>query len=101
MNDEPEELTVESTLCWRCKHGMTIHETEQEHVFHKGPSNEDPEDIFPMGGFDETEEPDLIQHTVELQRIKTICYWRPEGVEHSPPIGVAFVKKCSRFEERS
>ncbi len=104
MNDEPEELTAKSTLCWQCKYGMTIQEVEQEHVYHQNLKNLSEEDDFPLTTFDQDEdmpqEHDIIEHTVQHQRIKTICYWRPEGVEHSPPIGVAFVKQCSRFEER-
>jgi len=108
MNDEPKELDVQSTLCWRCKHGLTILETQQEHVYHQGLKHisGEEEDLFRLTEFgqdempDERNEPELIEHTVEHKRIKTICYWRPDGIEVTPPIGVAYVKECSRFEER-
>lgn len=84
-------------------------EVDQEQVYHKGsrdlsqPEIEPDAELFSLGEFGQEEtpdEPEIIEHTVELERVKTICYWRPEGIEHSPPIGVANIKQCNRFDER-
>ena len=117
MNDEQSnELNAECSKCWKCKFGLTVKESETERVYHANmrgfpggmpgmPPPQDPlsQSIFDDlpyqegGDSDDEDGPELIEHTVEHERIKTICYWRPAGVENSPPILVSKVDQCSRF----
>lgn len=113
-DDQPDEINAEQSLCWKCKHGLCVKESETERVYHANmrgmpgmppPSGAEggfgifEEMSFQEGG-DEDEGEELIEHTIEHERIKTICYWRPAGVENSPPILVSKVQQCSRFEEK-
>lgn len=118
MNEEqdPEStIDAETSLCWKCKHGICVKETEQERIYHANmrglpgfgnlggpqPPGADQFGIFEEAPFREQsdEEPELLEHTVEHERVKTICFWRPAGVQ-SPPILTANVQQCNRFEQQ-
>ncbi|MCV0439831.1 MAG: hypothetical protein K5880_14480 [Hydrogenophaga sp.] len=123
MNDDKqdESLNAECSLCWKCKFGVCVKESETERIQHinmRGmgmppgmmpPPQQGVEGfgLFEDAPFTEGDEvggdedgPELIEHTVEHERIKTICYWRPAGIENSPPILVSKVDQCNRFEEK-
>jgi len=112
MNEQEPQVDPKRSKCWQCRFGMTVHESELERVYHAGmsgmglpqpPSNDF--DIFDGTPYQDAPpsppegEGELIEHTIEHERIKTICFWRPAGIE-APPIVVANVKDCSRFEEK-
>lgn len=111
MNDDkPQEIDAQQSKCWICKHGLCVKESETERVYHANmrgmPPSPDGESFgifeempFQEGGNEDDSE-EIIEHTIEHERIKTICYWRPTGIENSPPILVAKVQQCSRFEQR-
>lgn len=111
MNDEENKLNAECSLCWKCRFGMCVKESETERVYHANmrgmmPPSQQMEDgfnLFADASFDDNndeDDADLIEHTIEHERIKTICYWRPNGIENTPPIGVGMVHQCSRFEQK-
>jgi len=107
MNDEQEKPDAKKSLCWNCKHGMCVQETQRNHLIHGGMPNFPPQQED-MGGFnidsfgeDETEDPGIVEHVIEEETVKCICFWRPEGVEHAPPIAVAHVDECNRFQKDS
>jgi hypothetical protein len=93
MNDEPK---AEKSLCWTCKFGLCVQETERERFVHPGPQGEPDGDVF-GAPFNEPEGLDIVEHTIVHERVKTVCFWKPEGVTQSPPILVAVVSKCNRF----
>ena len=106
------KLDAKASLCWRCKYGITVQEQVTEQVY-TDPTNmrgiggdipgREEEEGFPIDfgeQIGEPDEPDIIEHTVEQKHVKTVCYWRPEGVEHSPPIGLSIITQCSRFKAR-
>lgn len=96
------ENRAEQSKCWQCKFGLCVQEIEREHIFHAGQAPEDPFGVRQFGEATEEEGaiPDLIEHTLEHDRVRTLCFWRPEGVRFSPPILIAMVTKCSRFEQK-
>ena len=96
MNDQ--KPVAKDSLCWNCKFGVCIQETERERFVH--PGMHAPEDPFAQPEFDEEAMPDIIEHVISHERVKTICFWKPEGVTQSPPIIVSFVNSCSRFEKK-
>lgn len=115
MNKENTPINAARSKCWTCKFGLCVQETELEKIIHDnmnfldGPppsrqeSNPFEEDMSfqDQESDDEHGEEGLIEHTIEHSRVKAICYWRPEGIQDSPPIGVAKIDKCSRYEKRS
>lgn len=105
MNDE--SMNAQASMCWTCKHGLCIKESEQERLYNfRGVPGQQEPDANQFGLFGETpygedneEAAELVEHTVENERIKTICFWRPEGM-NAPPILVANVLQCNRHEKR-
>lgn len=75
-----------------------MQETEIERVFHPGipPSNEDEFDIFEQSVADPGE---TMEHVIEHERVKAICFWRPPGMD-APPIIMSNVHKCSRYTKK-
>lgn len=49
---------------------------------------------------DERPTQDTMPIAVEQERVKAICFWRPSHIKEAPPILVANVKECSRFEKK-
>ena len=113
MNDDnTNDVNAEKSLCWKCQYGICVKESETERVYHAnmrglpgggGIPGQEQFGIFdemPFKDGDNEEDPELIEHTIEHERIKTICFWKPEGTGASPPILVSKVDQCSRFEEK-
>lgn len=94
MNEQEGELNATQALCWSCKYGICIQESERELVM---PTNEEqPQDT------DETWRGSPPQQgtgpiVIEHDQIRTICFWRPEHIKDAPPIMVGNVKQCNRF----
>lgn len=88
------ELKIEQSLCWRCKHGICIQESERELML---PMMEEdrPQESWRDTSNEINEGPTLIEHN----RIRAICFWKPDGIKESPPIIVGNIQKCSRFNE--
>jgi hypothetical protein len=92
MSDE-----AKLSLCWNCKHGICIKETEQELMMPmEAPSQHEVKEIWQT-----TEEKPggMMPIAIEQDRIKAICFWRPSHIKDAPPILVANVKQCNRFEK--
>jgi hypothetical protein len=87
------ELKAESSLCWTCKFGVCLKETEQERVSYEAPDSP-PEDIF-----SESQAPEVLDTIIEHERIRTVCFWRPENIKESPPISVSKIEQCNRFKK--
>jgi len=103
MNDNNKGLDAKCSLCWKCKFGICIQEQEQEDAYLVGdgqPRQRSEFEAFETPYEEENEESSELIQTVEHKRVKAICYWKPEQVEVSPPILVANVKQCSRFEQK-
>lgn len=84
--------------CWGCKFGLCVQESELEYIYHNGIEGElEIDDPFNMEDILEKQEP--LQHKIEHERIKAICYWRPEGINDTPPILVSHVSQCNRFKK--
>lgn len=83
------DLNAQKSVCWKCKHGMCIQEIQEEVIIPE--HREDP--------FLHQEEDQA--RMLQVQGSKTICFWRPPDVRHSPPIVTGFVSNCSRFEKRN
>ena len=98
------ELNARESLCWNCKHGICVHENEEQKVYHKGmslPTDENPFEIDEGPEFQEQSEPDeIIEHDIEQARVKAICFWRPQNSASDHPIVVATVKQCNRFQKQ-
>lgn len=88
------EINARSSKCWTCKFGVCSKETEQElvHV----PAQKD-DGVFQDSYGDD--EPEMVLDVIEHERIKAVCYWRPDNIEDSPPILMSFVKECSRYKQ--
>ena len=107
MNEEQSLPDAKKSLCWNCKYGMCLQETQRSHLMHGGMPNfpqEQQENIdgFGMSSFgeEEQEEPGLIEHIIEEEQVRAICFWRPEHIEHAPPVSVAYVDKCNQFKKK-
>lgn len=106
MNEEQEKPDATKSICWNCQHGMCVQETQRNHLIHGGMPNfgqpeQDSMDGFNIDSFggDEDESSEIFEYVIEEETVKTICFWRPQGIEHAPPIAVAHVDKCNRFEK--
>lgn len=83
-------IEANKSRCWDCKHGLCFLEKETEHILHSGMRElESDFDIFSS-----SDEEELVEHTIEHERVRAICFAR----EH--PIPVMMVKQCNHFEER-
>lgn len=96
-----KKLNAKSSLCWTCKHGLCIQEQEEEKIL-SGVMTGMPEDNF-MDPFDASTDEEVstngvVEQIIEHERIKTICFWRPEQIKDSPPVLAAKVSQCNRFE---
>jgi hypothetical protein len=95
MNDE-----AKLSLCWNCKHGICIKETEQELMMPMEAPQKEREVKEIWEAADEKPPQDMMPIAIEQDRIKAICFWRPPHIKDAPPILVANVKQCSRFEKK-
>lgn len=93
------EYDVTKSKCWTCKFGVCVQENDKETFVHPGVMEENDHNIF---GEDDEEHhhPKMEQHTVEKQSVKTVCFWRPEDITDSPPLLMAFVKQCNRYQKQ-
>jgi hypothetical protein len=100
MSDET--LDPEKSLCWQCKHGLCIKESERQTVIHQGmtPIDEEPQELhhpFEIVPDEETEESTNV-HEIDISRVAGVCYWSPAG-KAVTPVKVGQVNRCNRFEE--
>ena len=98
-----EKIDAEKSLCWKCKHGVCVQETEQEFLLHSGMTGDCPGELpeFDLGieGFgEEPESAELSEHVIEHERVKTVCFWLAPNAKEPTPILGAKVTKCSGFE---
>jgi len=98
MNEEPELPDAEKSMCWTCKFGICVRETEIEKMYHPAPEGEKTSDVF---DFQEEPTPEIIEHIIEHKRVKTICYWRPDNIQQSPPILIGKVEQCNRYKKNT
>ena len=87
-----KEMSVRASKCWTGQFGICSKETEQELVHVPVERTSD--------GYNdsyEDNEPEMMLDVIEHERVKAVCYWRPDGIEDSPPILMSFVKECSRY----
>lgn len=93
-----------NSKCWNCIYGLCIQETEQEqHAIFSGanPDGNTDTEFQLFEGQSPPAMPEITEHTVEQERVKTLCFWRPKDIENAPPILISFVKDCSRFQART
>jgi DNA topoisomerase IB len=81
---------AEASKCWDCKWGMCIYEEEEDNVT----AQEDEDEEL---SFTESQIPQ--QYTIKSKHISCICYWRPDGIENAPPVRVARVIDCNRYNK--
>jgi hypothetical protein len=99
------EINAKNSLCWTCKFGICVEETETERLFHENlreildddESNSLNLDIA-FGSSESEQPPGLIEHTICHERVKAVCFWKPADLPSGPPILVANVRQCSRYE---
>lgn len=107
MSDELE-VDAKKSLCWTCKHGLCLQETESQTMLHeplpRPPQQSATADIFEQ--FEEKEKPEqeddggpIVEH-VTLRRIQAICFWLPANIQNTHPIRVSEVTQCNRHEKR-
>lgn len=95
QDQDDDEHRAELSLCWTCRYGMCLQESELERVITP------PGVVQQENPFGDEDSDHIMGHLIEHERTKTICWWRPPGVENALPILAAFVKKCSRFDKKS
>ena len=100
------KIDAKSSLCWKCKYGMWVKDTEQERVFHAGMTGGPPDDsVSPFdiceSVEDDEETMDIVEHTIEHERVRAVCFWGVKNVAPSPPITVACVQNCNCFSEKT
>jgi hypothetical protein len=97
---------AKKSLCWTCKHGLCIQETEQEHIAYVNDpivGNQSREDDYGLNldsllaGEPAGDQGDELQeHLVEHERVRTVCYYQP-GERDTPPIAMSNVAQCNRY----
>lgn len=104
MNESNDEPRAEESLCWTCKHGMCIRETHQEHLLGlgmmRGMNPAQGEDPFAIQG-EQFNQDEPVEHIVEHEHIRSVCFWRPVMIKDAPPLLIGFIKQCSKFERAS
>ena len=76
-----------TSLCWNCKFGVCTKEIVIENRFQPG-ERENPFSESPPS------EEEIVE--VKVENVKTVCFWRPQGVNEAPPILMSYVKDCNR-----
>lgn len=89
MSDEDEEiLRPQDSLCWNCKHGMVLHDSDTQTFMQPG--------IVPGNPFEgQGEEPGMNQISVEMNKIRSACFWNAKF----SPLVFNKVTECNRFEK--
>lgn len=94
MPDEDEEEVVrpQDSKCWTCRHGMVLHENDMQTFMQ--PS------MVPGNPFEgESEEPGMSHMSVEISKIRSVCYWRGNSTGSMfSPLVFNKVVECSRYE---
>lgn len=101
MSNTPQ---AKDSKCWNCMYGLCIQETEQELMAIPNVTNPEGDTGNAFELFDGQSPPEIAgftEHTVEQERVKTLCFWRPKDIENAPPILISFVKHCSRFQAKT
>jgi len=104
MNSEMPK--AEESLCWKCQYGICVQEKASEKIVHPVMPNildlQGTDDPFASHVDDEHEDqgqqPGIVEHILEQEHVKAMCFWQPEDFASNVPILVAFVTKCSRFK---
>lgn len=87
-NEEDEKLDSKSSLCWKCKHGLSINQSDMQSFF--SPS------MTPGNDFEgETDQPGVSEVRFHTQKATSVCFWRP----NLAPLIFNHVTECNRYEE--
>jgi hypothetical protein len=92
-----QELSAKESLCWTCKHGLCIRETELK-SFYGSPDQKEEENIFESAPKNEDEE-EIQEVILPSTKLRTTCFWRPDSVENAPPIILSKIEECSRYSK--
>ena len=96
MNEEQiEPIDAHKSLCWTCKYGICVRESEIERTVHPIPGEQ--KDIFDQPA--NSDEIDMIEHLIEHKRARTVCYWRPDTIQQLQPMIFGKVEQCNRYEK--
>lgn len=99
MKLSEQELNAKESICWKCKHGLCISESELRSVY--GPGEEKAQNIFSSETDEEpASEEDMQELIIPSSKVRTICFWKPEFISVAPPIMLSLVNECNRFEEK-
>ena len=90
-----DDLSAKKSKCWTCTYGICVQEMGHEHVFQ-------PKGLPAFGNeFEGSSEPgEMEEKIVSVSAPKTVCFWKPVGVEMAPPIVMAFVGDCNRYNPK-
>lgn len=89
------------SLCWNCKHGICVKETTQEIVLPPMMDGRHEHEVREEWQEQSTEQSaDMTPIAIEQDRVKAICFWRPAHIKDAPPILVANIQQCNRFEKK-
>ena len=90
------QINAKDSKCWTCQFGICVKESDREKMTH--PPFVSEEEPSPYGlQFEDEQAPD-IEHNIDVERIKTICFWKPRDVSNSPPIVMSYVSECNRYK---
>lgn len=79
--------------CWTCQHGICVKESQVEKFLQPKDGHE--QQFLDMDGNMEQQQ-DIIDITHTM--VRAVCFWRPSGVENSPPMLFSEVEECSRYK---
>lgn len=91
---------AKQSLCWTCKHGVCVKETSKELMMPMMEADAPTEVKEIWQESEEQKMPQLMPVDIERESIKAICFWRPQHIQDAPPILVANVKECNRYEKQ-
>lgn len=90
-DEEEADPKPQDSKCWTCKFGLALHDKDKQSVLHPGTTNENQ--------FESQEgEPTFNEISFMINKVRSICYWKPQGVRTLAPIIVNVVTECSRYE---
>jgi hypothetical protein len=93
MPENEEVAKPQDSKCWNCKHGMVLFEQDLQTFVQPG--------IVPGDPFDgEEDKPGFTQMSVDLSKVRSVCFWRSQAGPIVSPLVFNVVTECSRYEDR-
>lgn len=91
--DEDGPLEITESKCNTCRYGLCAKEKDLQVFFQPGMVEGNPFE-------NESAQPGLNQVAFEVEKVRSVCFWRPVGMQHNivSPLLFNCVTDCSKYE---